>query len=652
MGAITRRACIKGAGFTAAALGAVGFTSVAQAAQEGLTYADTVAWDAEYDVVVIGFGGAGACSAIAAAEEGAKVLLTEKAPLGHEGGNTRYCEQVILHYDSYEAGMAYQGKAAQGFEHAVGDEVLNAIVTGTLENYDWLESVGIERPEPFMMPLGEYPEFPSSDQVGVYKLVDPTISSGKVYWNRVRSAVTARADAIDVWLEAPARHLIQDPFDKTILGVEIEREGQTLAVRAKNGVVLACGGFENDMELVENFTGRERLYPLGTIYNTGDGVRMALEVGASLWHMNALSGPWITVKTPEMDRAYFNSVTQNIANNGACIYVGPDGTRFVKESACHRHGHMYYSGNFWSQLSPSPMFAIFDQSAVDGGMNLPAEFSKDLSVEVEAGIVFKADSIAELAEQIGVNVDAPSPNIGFLTEMWDETYRNAGLVWQIEEYNNYCKQGYDPQFQRRPDTLVPIVTPPYYAIELQPASVNTNGGAKRDVECRVLNAFDNPIPHLYSAGEFGSFYGGIYTGGGNISETMFTGRVAGRNAAVEKDAPAALQIEAAESHIVEHEASALDAPQIELGEHEYLGRGIGIGGDVLVKVTMDGSTIAGVEVAFHNETEGIGTLAVDAIPQAIVKAQGTSVDLIAGATLTSAAIIVAVDDALTQAQGA
>lgn len=79
--------------------------------------------------------------------------------------------------------------------------------------------------------------------------------------------------------------------------------------------------------------------------------------------------------------------------------------------------------------------------------------------------------------------------------------------------------------------------------------VNTQGGAKRNIECEVLDPSGEPIPNLYSAGEFGSFYGGLYTGGGNVAETMFSGRTAGANAAKPKEALKPLSFTAVVSNI-------------------------------------------------------------------------------------------------------
>lgn len=148
-----------------------------------IAYADTVKWDAQYDVVVVGFGGAGASASVAAAEEGAKVLLTEKAPLGHEGGNSRYSYQIILNYTDYDAGMDALRAECSGMDNMT-EEIMDFIVRGSMGNADWLESIGAPRPVTRMVG-GEYPELPGTTNV-VFDFVPSTgEASGKFYWENL-----------------------------------------------------------------------------------------------------------------------------------------------------------------------------------------------------------------------------------------------------------------------------------------------------------------------------------------------------------------------------------------------------------------------------------------------------------------------------------
>ena len=103
------------------------------------SYADTIAWDAEYDVVVVGFGGAGATASIAASEAGANVLLTEKAPQGEEGGNSKVCYQIILNYTDYDDGVAYLKQECEGYDNMT-DELIDRFVKGNMGKAAWLSS--------------------------------------------------------------------------------------------------------------------------------------------------------------------------------------------------------------------------------------------------------------------------------------------------------------------------------------------------------------------------------------------------------------------------------------------------------------------------------------------------------------------------------
>jgi succinate dehydrogenase/fumarate reductase flavoprotein subunit len=141
------------------------------------------------------------------------------------------------------------------------------------------------------------------------------------------------------------------------------------------------------------------------------------------------------------------------------------------------------------------------------------KWSSDNTEEIKKGWIMKADTIGELATKIGMN-----------PKTLEET---------VSTYNRNCALGTDP-FGKPKEWLVTIDSPPYYAIKQFPGGPNTQGGAERNVRCQILDTNDNPIPRLYSAGEFGSFYGFLYEGGGNIAECLATGRIAGRNAAAEK----------------------------------------------------------------------------------------------------------------------
>lgn len=661
---VSRRQFIGGAGILAATGALAGLAGCAQqsggqARTEGsekvsLSFVDTVAWEAEYDVIVVGWGGAGSVAAITAAEEGAKVLLTEKAPYGDEGGNTRYCEQYFCIPNTYEDGVAFFSAMAEHFDTAT-DEVIDFMARGSVEIGDWLLAHGASTFGPrvvggesspdatpaaemaswtYTKPNGEqamseYPVWPdgtpNDGRIDEFHQIDAPDEEKKKYWNLLRANVVDRGDSIDVWLESPAVHLVQDPFSKTVVGAVIERGGREVPVRAKNGVVLACGSFEANREMMQNFTQRANPLPIGSLYNTGDGINLGLEVGADLWHMGALSGPWIKPKYHAVDRAILstNISGQRVTNEGNCIYVGSDGKRFMNESGCNKHGHVYLGGTWMSQPLPNVMWAIMDSTARNGRGTISAVEEEEL---VECG------TIEELAQAI--DVDA------------------AALVATVEEWNGVVAAGEDARFGRMESSLAPIETAPYYALRMWPACVNCQGGPKRNVECEVLDTEGNAIPHLYSAGELGSFWAGVYICGGNIAETVYSGRKAGENAARAKDdlAPTELAIvQSAPQDLGSDLDGTEEDAQVALGENEYLGTGQGLHGPIQAKVTVVDGKVTAVEVVKQTETPDVTEDVWSAMPQAMVEAGSAEVDTVTGATIASEGLIAAVEDAVSQA---
>lgn len=191
------------------------------------------------------------------------------------------------------------------------------------------------------------------------------------------------------------------------------------------------------------------------------------------------------------------------------------------------------------------------------------------------------------------------------------------------------------------------------------AILNTQGGPKRSEKAEVLDCNGNPIPHLYSAGECGGVTVCMYQGGTNIAECFTFGRIAGKNAAAPKDA---LPVYVAETSVASTPTmpgqitdAKMTAAEYTAGENQYIGKGTGINGDVVVRVTMDGDKIGGVEVLAQSETEGIGSNAIEKLPAQFVglstKDAVNAVDGVSGATLTSKALKEAVTKALSAAAG-
>lgn len=593
------------------------------------TYADTIAWDGQYDVVVVGFGGAGAVASATAADEGARVLLVEKAPEGHEGGNTRVCGQMFAYGAEDEEGT-YEYYQALAGGHSIPEELLRVYTKNVAHMYDVMEELtGIPKSEYFdwtgsilgsMSP--EYPEFPNAEKISLNALHEG-FSDGFL-WQTLRGLVTDRSDKIDVWFESPATHLIQDPQTKIILGVQVERDGNVLNIRADNGVILATGGFENDPEMVANYLGLSDYVVCGGLYNTGDGVRMAQEVGADLWHMEAYEGIGSMAGTSVSIPDEYASGTTTIAGNGGIILVGGDGRRYLNEGETSRHGHVRLSDAWVNVRRPLRSFIICEETVYQAN----ASKIQDYALNVQ-----HAGSIEELAELIDVDPESLSAT--------------------VERFNGFVKDGYDPEFGRDAATMAPIAGVSFYAIAASANVLNTQGGPRRDENAQVLGLDGQPIPHLYSAGELGGMTAFQYQGGGNIAECVIFGKIAGKNAAAAKEALPVYEVpQSVESPLTYTPGAETDlggSVDVALAEGEYLGVShSGMGGDLYVKVTMDGDNIAKVEVVDHKETDGISDPAISQIPEAIVAANSAEVDSVSGATITSNAIKEAVADALNQ----
>jgi hypothetical protein len=459
-------------------------------------------WDDEADVIVIGYGFAGATAAITAHDAGAKVLLLEKAPEQHKGGNSRVSANLVFWPDDVEKAKAYFKAMAGPYMDNIPDDMVQAWAAEMFANRAWLENLGMKTAE---IPYIEFPEFAGSDCVRVLMNGEGPMG-GQRLWHVIEPAVAARP--IRVRYETPAISLVK--IGGEIVGVVAENRGKRIAIKANRAVVLTCGGFENNPTMVRTYVdGLPHIYPNGTPYNTGDGIRMGIEVGAELWHMNNISGPLMSFKAPELPVAQW----LNLPHGKSYIFVASDGTRFTMEGdPCFTgdlHGKVKRHGVWAQQVLPVPIHMIFDENYRKSGHIGKAtadwdvvhgnryDWSDDNLREVEKGWIVRADTLRDLATLINI----PS----------------AALEATVTRFNTFAENGKDADWDRESKTMAGLTTPPFYAMKLTPAFVNT------------------------SAGELGSIYSFLYQGGGNIGECFAFGRIAGRNAAKEEPINAAVK---------------------------------------------------------------------------------------------------------------
>lgn len=336
----TRRSFLKTAG-AAAAAGTVGIAVSAGGvarADEGADWVPT-SWAAEVDIVVVGCGGAGISAAITAATEDlGEVLVLEAAPEGMEGGSTRVSAQVIMCPRDVEGAVIYQTNLNGG--HVVEEELIRAWAENICENVSWLDSLGIKTAETeFYNP--EWPDVEGHESCACYLASEDGTRGGMQLWAKLWDK--AMELGVVVQNDTRVTSLVINPLTGEVCGVKDEAGN---AYKARKGVVLSCGGFANNPEMISNYyeIGYYEVRPYGCPYNRGDGILMAQAAGAELWHMNnfATSG-YGTASAGDEHRTVVAATWPELDY----ILVGPDGKRFMYEEKVKviRHGKFIESGH-------------------------------------------------------------------------------------------------------------------------------------------------------------------------------------------------------------------------------------------------------------------------------------------------------------------
>jgi len=473
-------------------------------------------WEEETDVVVLGLGAAGCAAAISAHDSGARVVVLEKMPEGLDGGNTRISGGAWFDNRDPESGATYL-RALCG-EFTLPEAIVDAWSRETAANAAWVESLGA-RVAHHGEYLPEYPELPGSSAYGGYFGVNGEMGQGLLF-GVLQDAVKKRG--IRVLRDCPGRELLRDTPGGRICGVRAEAQGNALRVAARQGVILATGSFENNPEMVRDYLRLGDCSIWGSAASTGDGIKMAQQVGADLWHMDNMAA-YTGLRVPGFSSAFYVAFD----DAQSFIYLGMDGTRIVNERPQTGHGQALLHGSY--QLFPAQkMHVLFDDATrrtgpispgadrLPVGWNVLMEgyaWSEDNSREIEKGWLHRGDTPAALAPMLGVDAEA--------------------LEETVRRYNQACERGVDEAFGRSAETLVALREPPFYAFTSAPMLGWTNGGPRRDEHARVLDPFGIPISGLYAAGCVSSTYSWCKDGGFHIADALAFGRIAGRHAAAE-----------------------------------------------------------------------------------------------------------------------
>ncbi|MEE8166723.1 MAG: FAD-dependent oxidoreductase [Myxococcota bacterium] len=474
---------------------------------EVLSASESTRFDDEVDVLVVGLGAAGAAGAAAALtaiEQGASVLVAERA--GGGGGTSAMSGGVIYlgggtglqkacgFEDSVEAMFTYlMASVGRGMD----EDKIRLYCEGSVAHYDWLVAQGVPFKATFYDGYsGEPPTddglvWSGSEQVHPFCDIAEPAPRGHVVavpgpaGHKLMSVlcdVLARTQA-ELAFNTVCDALYRKP-DGSIVGARLKTFGQERHVCARGGVVITTGGFILNDEMLEAYHPEARLCSMRIAADgdDGSGIRLGMRVGAGTRHLDKIS-----VSLPVTQPWHLKSG----------LLINPQGQRFTNEDAYYgrlgEHALLRQEGKVWL--------------IVDDEIYLKPEYGFELCAVGETP--------AELARELGLPAGA--------------------LEATIEIFNRYAERGEDPLFHKRKPYLNPLTAPPFGAIdctvENSRYAVFTLGGLATDGEGQVLDPEDRIIPGLYGAGRATSGVSvGGYSSGLSLGDGSFFGRRAARAA--------------------------------------------------------------------------------------------------------------------------
>lgn len=531
-------------------------------------------WDVETDIIVIGYGGAGASAAITAADAGANVIILEKQVEKTHYSNSRMSGGIFhstreTHDKNALKQYALAMFSGQNLPWKLEGEEDPEIAEGLAEAWaeylpgliPWMKSLDPQ----FNPTMGSsllnnsgasFPNFPGAKESG-YSTHTSTFSgyvrsttvtkdkpylqkeNGEAFYALLHKGITDRKDKIEIVYETPVADLVQNEKGE-IVGVVAKNKDKDVFYKAKKAVLITSGGYEYNFAMRRAFLegqGIDGWAFYGTTANTGDGIAMAMKVGAGLAKVGKAASRLIGAIPERYNGLKIGFITPAVGRPNA-IMVNNVGNRYLAETKVTDDPSRYFSYKEAVKFDidllnfpNSPSWFIMDQTHMNSAplTNMTIStvgydfipWSKDNQDAVKRGWIMKADTIKELAEMIKKHPENKS-------QMVVET-----LEASVKKFNEACAAGEDKEFGRRANTLKPVEKGPFYAMPLYAGGPNTKGGIMCNASRQVLNWEGKPIPRLYSAGEISSALKFVYQGGGNITECMVMGRIAGMNAAKE-----------------------------------------------------------------------------------------------------------------------
>ena len=485
-----------------------------------------------YDVVVVGGGNAAMCAALSAREGGARVLVLEKAPEAWRGGNGFFtaggfrfafksfeevCELVGDLSDEEKASMdvplytedSYYDDLMRVTEDLSDPDLALTLVRESQPTMRWMKSQGIR-----WIPMFGRQAYKVSGKFTFFgNLVLEAVGGGPGLIDMEYES--AKKVGIDVRFEAKAQRLLTDARG-TVTGVEIRTPDGTTESIAARAVVVASGGFEANVEMRTRYLGPnwDLARVRGTPYNTGDGIRMALDIGAQPWgHWSGCHAVQWDYNAPwHGDRKVGDNFQKHSYPLG--LIVNAEGKRFVDEGGDLRNYTYVKYGREVIKQPRRAAFQIFDQKTI----GLCRE-----EYRIREVTKAEANTFEELARKLEIDVE------GFA-----RTMREYNAAVQPGTFNPAIKDGKGTRGITPPKSnwALPLDAPPYVGFAVTTGITFTFGGLHITPEGRVLDMEGKPITGLYAAGELvgGIFYNN-YPGGAGLMAGAVFGRIAGRSAA-------------------------------------------------------------------------------------------------------------------------
>jgi tricarballylate dehydrogenase len=473
------------------------------------------------DVVVVGCGIAGLSAAVSAVQSGASVTVLERAPREERGGQTRYTEAYLRMKSESEVTDDF----AEMFAANAGgylDPSLVHLASGSRENWpSQLKALGFADPEvvaAFAEAAGPTVQWLKALGVRFDFLPTQFLTKSQPRLLPIGGGL-ALVEALAMEAEKRGASFVYDTAATDLIR---DREGRVCGVRAigpgarpaefqASSVVLGCGGFEGNPEMQTRYIGPRSLFlrPVcrGGYFNKGEGIRMALEIGA------APSGDYGSYHAEPIDpRSGVAEPSVFIFSYG--ILVNGEGRRFVDESpatidACYER----ITREIYNQTN-GIAYAVLDARHT----RIP---NYKLGLRTDQPPI-AANTIAELASKI----DVPGEALQSTVNDYNDGCREA--PFQPLALDALCTQGVTP---RKSNWAHPLDEPPFHAYPVISSNVLTFGGLKVDRHARVLNQQGDPIPGLYAAGEVVGLYYKNYVGATSVLKGAVFGRFAGLHAA-------------------------------------------------------------------------------------------------------------------------